>query len=1038
MENNRHAIAGCYDTNYQSYVAISEMARRSRYMSSLPPLPVHCNPLDGDSNLLPLIFEDRYQDPPKYARRRTGSGMINKTFAKLKLTTFPFPDPHLNAYEVVPKLQLQTTNRINSASNLNCRKECSCGFLQYGEIIPKPPSYIGVLTPRIALGGEILQASLSIAPAAHNGLMHRTPSRHSVSTMLEPSFAWDHHAVCALNTPGTLPTRHSKSLDQLETSTNNMATLPRSVHSHSSNRPGHQHKKESVAPDLKTNNGNRNNPQAQDILRNINEFREKYKNPGDPTKRLSPFLIKNDIVSNGFDTKIPDLVNRHENNVATLNRNHNQAAKHQKVNKNDFLHALKSSVHEPSANARVCYYNSLPKGAGMSIPPRNSYPPVRSKNQMSAAIQSGVMPHEINNTIPRSRSSQTLRPGLNRTLEIARVRITDLRQQYKKNGHQKHSSSSSSTNSEPPTPKSKKNLRRLLSSTSVPFKLENLETDANGSFSESLPNLAPPPQFSTSPNMKKRRSNSSESTSSLSDQSGWVSSHKSSGPSSPETLKDEQQPMLNGEQLRQKLQKLFNEQQKFEQKGVAQQLHNGKIKSIDGGNVPVHKKISTVTVRLKSGQLGKAQRNITDEWIETPPVQNGMHPYIRKELGKMKPIQDIQQMTLDNTHRKNLKKSNERSKSQFDLTSITDSPFDDLRLPPPQQFRDAPLPPDEFRDPPITPENSVNSVPSPTITATVPSKFAGAVDNPIYHIYEAIKQERLVAKSQSSTDLAQSEAPLAPPPQLSNETPDNRIVQVVAPATAVAPKKNERKPSKIYKRIHYDTSGPLLEFEKCREEFRKQINYSGHIYSDFQKLASELPYFHISDEYRAFSPNGLHLVICVHGLDGNSADLRLVRTYLELGLPGAHLEFLMSERNQGDTFSDFDTMTDRYVSEVNIFTISKNIYIPSFFRLVSEILYYIETCGLNPARISFVAHSLGTIIVRSALARPQLRPLLPRLHTFLSLSGPHLGTLYNTSGLVNMGKIFGLHFGFLCKIGNLLSRALDNFEVDNLFAVILV
>lgn len=76
-----------------------------------------------------------------------------------------------------------------------------------------------------------------------------------------------------------------------------------------------------------------------------------------------------------------------------------------------------------------------------------------------------------------------------------------------------------------------------------------------------------------------------------------------------------------------------------------------------------------------------------------------------------------------------------------------------------------------------------------------------------------------------------------------------------------------------------------------------------------------------------------------------------------------------------------------------------------FSRLVAEILYHIETCGLNPARISFVAHSLGTIIVRSALARPQMRSLLPRLHTFLSLSGPHLGTLYNTSGLVNMGKL---------------------------------
>lgn len=77
-------------------------------------------------------------------------------------------------------------------------------------------------------------------------------------------------------------------------------------------------------------------------------------------------------------------------------------------------------------------------------------------------------------------------------------------------------------------------------------------------------------------------------------------------------------------------------------------------------------------------------------------------------------------------------------------------------------------------------------------------------------------------------------------------------------------------------------------------------------------------------------------------------------------------------------------------------------------RLVTEILYHIDSCGLNPTRISFVAHSLGTIIVRSALSRPQLRPILPRLHTFLSLSGPHLGTLFNSSGLVNMG-LYNFH-----------------------------
>lgn len=102
-------------------------------------------------------------------------------------------------------------------------------------------------------------------------------------------------------------------------------------------------------------------------------------------------------------------------------------------------------------------------------------------------------------------------------------------------------------------------------------------------------------------------------------------------------------------------------------------------------------------------------------------------------------------------------------------------------------------------------------------------------------------------------------------------------------------------------------------FQKARTEFKSQLNFSGMLYSDLTQtqFASTLPYFHISDEYRIFSPEGMHLIVCVHGLDGNSADLRLVKTYLELGLPGAHLEFLMSERNQGDTFSDFDTMTDR-------------------------------------------------------------------------------------------------------------------------------
>ncbi|RWS10238.1 Protein FAM135A-like protein, partial [Dinothrombium tinctorium] len=55
---------------------------------------------------------------------------------------------------------------------------------------------------------------------------------------------------------------------------------------------------------------------------------------------------------------------------------------------------------------------------------------------------------------------------------------------------------------------------------------------------------------------------------------------------------------------------------------------------------------------------------------------------------------------------------------------------------------------------------------------------------------------------------------------------------------------------------------------------------------------------------------------------------------------------------------------------------------------------------------SFIGHSLGNVIIRAALTRPQMKQWIPKLYTFLSLSGPHLGTAYNSSGLVNMGLWF--------------------------------
>ncbi|XP_051469191.1 protein FAM135A isoform X3 [Apus apus] len=174
----------------------------------------------------------------------------------------------------------------------------------------------------------------------------------------------------------------------------------------------------------------------------------------------------------------------------------------------------------------------------------------------------------------------------------------------------------------------------------------------------------------------------------------------------------------------------------------------------------------------------------------------------------------------------------------------------------------------------------------------------------------------------------------------------------------------------------------MLAFLQAKEEL-KQLKLPGFMYSDVFKLASSIPYFSMEEE--DCSEEGIHLIVCVHGLDGNSADLRLVKTYIELGLPGGRIDFLMSERNQNDTFADFDSMTD---------------------RLLDEIIQYIQIYNLNLSKISFIGHSLGNLIIRSVLTRPRFKYYLNKLHTFLSLSGPHLGTLYNSSALVNTGLWF--------------------------------
>ncbi|KAJ8688273.1 hypothetical protein QAD02_024068 [Eretmocerus hayati] len=327
-------------------------------------------------------------------------------------------------------------------------------------------------------------------------------------------------------------------------------------------------------------------------------------------------------------------------------------------------------------------------------------------------------------------------------------------------------------------------------------------------------------------------------------------------------------------------------------------------------------------------------------------------------------------------HAKEKKRRSDR-KTEDQSKPSTESTYDEVALPPPKMFQDEPQPPEAFRDepaaPPVKPRQQKHNM--------LP---AGPIDNPLYHLYESVlQQQQQQQRALPPRPCSPKQTKTAPcsPQRSSNSKKQGSLYGTIGGSRSDLC-------SDCYqegKEVLQATQDEFANFNKSKDDFKKQMCFAGKLYSDYPSLASTLPYFHISDEYRLFSPAGCHLIICVHGLEGNAADLRLVKTYLELGLPGMHLDFLMSEKNKGDTFSDFETMTD---------------------RLVSEILQHIETSGLNPSKVSFVGHSLGTIIIRSALTRPQLRPLIPRLHTFLSLSGPHLGTLYNTSGLVNAGMWF--------------------------------
>ncbi|CAG9323932.1 unnamed protein product [Blepharisma stoltei] len=133
----------------------------------------------------------------------------------------------------------------------------------------------------------------------------------------------------------------------------------------------------------------------------------------------------------------------------------------------------------------------------------------------------------------------------------------------------------------------------------------------------------------------------------------------------------------------------------------------------------------------------------------------------------------------------------------------------------------------------------------------------------------------------------------------------------------------------------------------------------------------------VNNENLIRTPSGnpiedMHVIVLVHGFQGNSYDLKIVKNYIGMVYPRCF--FLESTSNENRTEGDIQEMG---------------------FRLSKELIHFLsEWCPDETPEISFIGHSLGGLIIRAAL--PYLSCLSDKMRLFLTLSTPHLGVMYSS------------------------------------------
>lgn len=117
--------------------------------------------------------------------------------------------------------------------------------------------------------------------------------------------------------------------------------------------------------------------------------------------------------------------------------------------------------------------------------------------------------------------------------------------------------------------------------------------------------------------------------------------------------------------------------------------------------------------------------------------------------------------------------------------SVEEHSYEEVRLPPPKMFQDEPPPPEEFRDPPAP------------------------IDNPLYHVYETVKQTR--SPKQNKT------APCSP-----QRSRDRDSVYGARDICLDCYQEG--------KELLQSTQDDFINFKKCKDEFKRQMSFSGKIY----------------------------------------------------------------------------------------------------------------------------------------------------------------------------------------------------------------